>query len=138
MEVGVSIRSGYAATSPREGAPRMIEEVRSAYEATLDSLFIGDHHVNASPYYQNVPMLGRLLAEWPDRDVGALFQLPLWNPVLLAEQVGTLAAATTGRFVLVAAIGGTIDQFTGDGLQPPHAPFRVRVESLGHPITSGR
>jgi alkanesulfonate monooxygenase SsuD/methylene tetrahydromethanopterin reductase-like flavin-dependent oxidoreductase (luciferase family) len=93
----------------------MVEEIRSAHGAGLDSLFIGDHHVNATPYYQNVPMLGRLLAEWPDRDAGALFQLPLWDPVLLAEQVGTLAALTTGRFVLVAAIGGASAQFDGMG-----------------------
>ncbi|HEX2564828.1 MAG TPA: hypothetical protein VHK25_12975 [Acidimicrobiales bacterium] len=33
-------------------------------------------------------MLGRLLAEWGDRPAGALYLLPLWNPVLVAEQVG--------------------------------------------------
>ena len=40
---------------------------RRATTPGLDSLFIGDHHNVPVPYYQNVPMLGRLLAEWDDR-----------------------------------------------------------------------
>ena len=70
----------------------MIERARAAADAGLDSLFIGDHHNVPVPYYQNVPMLGRLLAEWDDRPAGALFLLPLWHPVLVAEQIGTLAS----------------------------------------------
>jgi alkanesulfonate monooxygenase SsuD/methylene tetrahydromethanopterin reductase-like flavin-dependent oxidoreductase (luciferase family) len=58
------------------------------------------------PYYQNSPMLGRLLAEWDERPAGALYLLPLWNPVLVAEQVGTLAAIASGRFIMQCAIGG--------------------------------
>ena len=65
-------------------------------DAGLDSLFVGDHHNVPVPYYQNVPMLGRLLAEWDDRPAGALFLLPLWHPVLLAEQIGTLASIARG------------------------------------------
>ena len=34
-------------------------------------------------------MLGRLLAEWTDRPIGCLFLVPLWHPVLMAEQIGT-------------------------------------------------
>ena len=71
--------------------------VSGAREAGLDSLFLGDHHAVPVPYYQNVPMLGRLLAEWGDRPAGALFLLPLWNPVLVAEQIGSLAAIAAGE-----------------------------------------
>jgi hypothetical protein len=35
-------------------------------------------------------MLGRLLAEWGEAPAGCLFLLPLWHPVLVAEQIGTL------------------------------------------------
>ena len=75
----------------RAGARWMVERARAAADAGLDSLFVGDHHNVPVPYYQNVPILGRLLAEWDDRPAGALFLLPLWHPVLLAEQIGTLA-----------------------------------------------
>src|SRR2546422_7621640 len=89
----------------------MIERARAAWEAGLDSLFLGDHHATAVPYYQNVPMLGRLLAEWGDRPAGCLFLLPLWNPVLVAEQVGTLAALARGRFILQCGLGDDESQF---------------------------
>ena len=91
VRVGTSLRSGYVIDDARAGAQWMIERARAARDAGLDSLFVGDHHGVPVPYYQNSPMLGRLLAEWDERPVGALYLLPLWNPVLVAEQIGTLA-----------------------------------------------
>ena len=122
MHIGVSERSGYGVDDARSGARWMVERVRAARDAGLDSLFLGEHHSTGGTYYQNVPMLGRVLAEWGDRPVGALFLLPLWHPVLLAEQVGTLASLTPGRFVLQCALGGGDDQFGGMGV-----PLRGRV-----------
>jgi alkanesulfonate monooxygenase SsuD/methylene tetrahydromethanopterin reductase-like flavin-dependent oxidoreductase (luciferase family) len=115
MRIGVSLRSGYGALEPREAARRMVERTRAARAAGLDSLFVGDHHVAGSSYMQNVPMLGRLLAEWGDRPAGALFLLPLWHPVLVAEQVGTLAAIAEGPFVLQVGLGDGEAQFAGMG-----------------------
>lgn len=111
MRVGVSLRSAYAVRDPREGARWMIDRAAAARDAGLDSLFVGDHHAVGVPYYQNAPILGRLLAEWDDRPAGALFLLPLWNPVLVAEQVGTLAAIARGRFIMQCAIGADEAQF---------------------------
>jgi hypothetical protein len=71
---------------PRQVARWMIERTAAAHRAGLDSLFIGDQHVSPAPYYQNTPMLGRLLAEWGNAPAGCLFLLPLWHPVLVAEQ----------------------------------------------------
>jgi alkanesulfonate monooxygenase SsuD/methylene tetrahydromethanopterin reductase-like flavin-dependent oxidoreductase (luciferase family) len=100
----------------RAGAQWMVERARAAAAAGLDSLFVGDHHNVPVPYYQNVPMIGRLLAEWDTRPAGALFLLPLWHPVLLAEQVGTLASIAQGPFVLQCAVGGGAEQFEAFGL----------------------
>ncbi|MCU1467863.1 MAG: Alkanesulfonate monooxygenase [Actinomycetia bacterium] len=111
MRVGVSLRSAYPPMDVRLGARWMIERARAAADAGLDSLFVGDHHNVPVPYYQNVPMLGRLLAEWDDRPAGALFLLPLWHPVLVAEQIGTLAAIAGGPFILQCAVGGGEEQF---------------------------
>jgi len=122
MQIGVSERSGYGLADARTGARWMIERTRAARDAGLDSLFLGEHHATGGTYYQNVPMLGRLLAEWGDRPAGALFLLPLWHPVTLAEQVGTLASLTRGRFILQCALGGGDEQFGGMGV-----PLRGRV-----------
>ena len=94
----------------------MIERARAAREAGLDSLFVGDRHVTGDSYFQNSPMLGRLLAEWGDAPFGALYLLPLWHPVLVAEQVATLAAIAGGRFILQCAIGDGAEQFAGMGV----------------------
>ncbi|MDH3643498.1 MAG: LLM class flavin-dependent oxidoreductase [Gammaproteobacteria bacterium] len=105
MRIGISVCSSYTVEDPREGARNMIERARAARQADLDTLFVGDHHVTPSPYFQNVPILGRMLAEWGDKPAGALFLLPLWNPVLLAEQIGTLAAIAEGPFIMQCGLG---------------------------------
>jgi alkanesulfonate monooxygenase SsuD/methylene tetrahydromethanopterin reductase-like flavin-dependent oxidoreductase (luciferase family) len=116
MQIGVSLRSAYAVDA-RTGAQWMVERAEAAAEAGLEWLFVGDHHATGGgAYYQNVPVLGRLLAVWDERPAGALFLLPLWHPVLLAEHVGTLAALTSGPFVIQTAIGGGRRQFDGLGV----------------------
>jgi alkanesulfonate monooxygenase SsuD/methylene tetrahydromethanopterin reductase-like flavin-dependent oxidoreductase (luciferase family) len=116
VRIGISLRSAYGPMDARQGARGMIERARAAHDVGLDSLFVGDHHNVPWPYYQNVPMLGRLLAEWGDRPAGALFLLPLWHPVLVAEQIGTLASIASGRFIMQCAIGGGAEQFGAFGI----------------------
>jgi alkanesulfonate monooxygenase SsuD/methylene tetrahydromethanopterin reductase-like flavin-dependent oxidoreductase (luciferase family) len=124
MRIGISLSSSYNVEDPREGARWMVERAAAAEQAQLDSLFVGDHHVTPQTYYQNVPILGRLLAEWGGRPAGALFLLPLWHPVLLAEQVSTLAAIARGRFVVQAALGYGEEQFDGMGVPMRQRPSR--------------
>src|SRR5207244_10075259 len=64
MRVGISLTSNHPdVTYPRQGARWMIERAAAARRAALDSLFVGDQHVSPTSYYQNTPILGRLLAE---------------------------------------------------------------------------
>jgi alkanesulfonate monooxygenase SsuD/methylene tetrahydromethanopterin reductase-like flavin-dependent oxidoreductase (luciferase family) len=93
----------------------MIERAAAARRAGLDSLTIGDRHAMGEPYYQNGPMLGRLLAEWGDLPAGCLYLVPLWHPVLMAEQIGTLAAIHTGPFIVQTGVGGGRQQFSAMG-----------------------
>lgn len=116
MRVGVSLATSLDVADARVGARWIVERARAASEAGLDSLFVGDHHVEAArPYYQNSPTLGHLLATWSGPAAGALFLLPLWHPVLVAEQVATLAALTDGRFILQCSVGRGRRQFAGMG-----------------------
>ena len=130
MRIGVSLTSAYGAGDPRAGARMMIERAAAARRADLDSLFVGDHHATPGPYYQNVPIMGRLLAEWSDKPAGCLFLLPLWNPVLVAEQVGTLAAIAQGRFILQTGLGDDEAQFLAMGASLKTRPSAFE-ESLG-------
>ncbi len=123
---------------PREGARRMIDRARAAEQARLDSLFVGDHHSTPQAYYQNTAIMGRLLAEWGDRPFGALYLLPLWHPVLLAEQVGTLASLGRGRFILQCAIGPGRSPVPGDGGRSQGAPVALRAVARDPAPTVGR
>jgi alkanesulfonate monooxygenase SsuD/methylene tetrahydromethanopterin reductase-like flavin-dependent oxidoreductase (luciferase family) len=127
VRLGVSLKTAYLVDDVRAGARWIVERAAAARDAGLDSLFVGDHHAVPVPYYQNTPLLGRLLAEWGDAPFGALFLLPLWNPVLVAEQVGTLASLGRGRFILPLAVGGR-DQF---------APMGVHVRHRGKQFEAG-
>jgi alkanesulfonate monooxygenase SsuD/methylene tetrahydromethanopterin reductase-like flavin-dependent oxidoreductase (luciferase family) len=116
VRVTTSLNSAYAVDDGRVGAERMVERARAAHAAGLEGLYLGDHHATPVPYFQNAPMLGRLAAEWPDRRFGALYLLPLWHPLVVAEQVGTLATLGTGTFVFQCALGGGEDQFGPMGI----------------------
>ena len=127
MRIGVSLRTAFLVDDVRVGARWIVERAAAARDAGLDYLLVGDHHATPVPYYQNTPLLGRLLAEWGDGPFGALFLLPLWNPVLVAEQVGTLASLGRGRFILPLAVGGR-DQL---------GPMGVRVQHRGRQFEAG-
>ena len=105
MRIGISVSSSHNVADPREGARNMVARARAARAANLDSLFIGDHHVTPFPYFQNTPILGRMLAEWGDKPCGALYLLPLWHPVVLAEQIATLASIAEGPFIMQCGLG---------------------------------
>ncbi len=130
MRIGISVTTALRAPDARTGARWLVERAAAAREAGLDSLFVGDHHsTRPMPYYQNVPVLGRMLAEWGDAPAGALFLLPLWHPVLLAEQIATLATLHEGRFIMQCAIGPDDNQFPALGVNVKHRPSRFE-ESL--------
>jgi alkanesulfonate monooxygenase SsuD/methylene tetrahydromethanopterin reductase-like flavin-dependent oxidoreductase (luciferase family) len=123
MGVGISLTSNHPdIKDPRQGARWMIERAAAARRAALDSLFVGDQHVSPTPYYQNTPILGRLLAEWGEAPAGCLFLLPLWHPVLVAEQIGTLAAIAQGRFIMQCGLGWGEDRFAAMGVNNKTRP----------------
>jgi alkanesulfonate monooxygenase SsuD/methylene tetrahydromethanopterin reductase-like flavin-dependent oxidoreductase (luciferase family) len=146
MRVGISLTSNYpVGTDPRQGARWMIERAAAARRAGLDSLFIGDQHASPTPYYQNAPMLGRLLAEWGEAPAGCLFLLPLWHPVLVAEQIGTLAAIARGRFIMQCGLGWGEARFAAMGVTMKTRPsaFEEALEIVrrllaGEAVSSAR
>lgn len=105
MKIGISVSSTHEVADPQKGAERMVERAKASREADLDSLFVGDHHVTPFPYFQNSVILARMLAEWSDKPFGALYLLPLWHPVILAEQIATLSSLAPGPFIMQCGMG---------------------------------
>jgi alkanesulfonate monooxygenase SsuD/methylene tetrahydromethanopterin reductase-like flavin-dependent oxidoreductase (luciferase family) len=139
MRVGISLTSNYPdAKDPRQGARWMIERAAAAHRAGLASLFVGDQHVSPTPYYQNTPMLGRLLAEWGEAPAGCLFLLPLWHPVLVAEQIGTLAAIARGPFIMQCGLGWGEARFAAMGADIRTRPSASEAQAvLQHALSRG-
>jgi alkanesulfonate monooxygenase SsuD/methylene tetrahydromethanopterin reductase-like flavin-dependent oxidoreductase (luciferase family) len=126
MKIGVSLTTAFPLTlDAREVARRLVERAAAIRAAGLDSLFVGDHHNTPGHYFQNVPTIARLMAETGDMETGALFLAPLHHPVLMAEQVGTLAALAQGPFTIVMAAGYGEEQFAPFGVSLRNRPSRL-------------
>jgi alkanesulfonate monooxygenase SsuD/methylene tetrahydromethanopterin reductase-like flavin-dependent oxidoreductase (luciferase family) len=129
MRVGISIGTTFDVSDHRVGPRSVLEQALAAARAGLDTLSMGDHHATGPrSYVQNVPMLGRVLAEWDTRPAGCLFLVPLWHPVLMAEQIGTLAAMASGPFIIQVGSGGGSGQFEAMG---------VRLSDRAHLLEEG-
>ena len=121
MRIGLSASSTSSLPS-RHAARHLLDRVRAARTAGIDTLTFGDSHNRSGVrYFQNVPTLARSLAEWdPQRPAGCLFLVPMWNPVLLAEQVGTLATFHDGPFIVQTGLGGDAASFARFGVAVEH------------------
>ena len=118
MGRGSSIGTTFSGDDHRAGPRSVLAQVGAAAAAGLDSLSVGDHHATGpAAYLQNIPMLARALALWDQRPAGCLFLVPLWHPVLMAEQIGTVAALTDGPFVVQTGLGGGSHQFAAMGVR---------------------
>lgn len=92
MDLGYSITTAVPPeTDATAFADTIVERTRAAADAGFDSVQVGDHHSwDGTSYLQSIPMTARL-AGVIDRVV-PMFLLPVWDPIVVAEQVGTLAA----------------------------------------------
>lgn len=120
MQLGYSITSAHGLDRSPEAATReVLDRVRTAREAGIDYVQAGDHHATPYHYLQNVPISARIAAEI-DR-VASLFLLPLYDPVLVAEQAGTLDAIVP-EFDFWVALGWREEAFAAHGV-----PYRERA-----------
>lgn len=121
MNVGYSITSAYSLTDrPADIATGILERARLAEAAGFDYVQCGDHHVQRDAHYvQNIPTIARLSGVFDH--VACMVLLPLYNPVLVAEQIGTIGAFAD-RVDFWCAIGYGREAFDAFGV-----PFAERV-----------
>ena len=101
-----------------EQAANLIEVAAAARRAKLWCLLVGDNHA-APPIYGNmfqpVPTIARLSAVTGSMSVGMVLLAPFYHPLLLAEQIGTLAAFVDAPLVVTFAAGGAPQAFGAFG-----------------------
>jgi len=127
MRLGYSITSFFGAdVSPAGAATAVLDRVETAAAAGYDYVETGDHHaVGGGGYLQSVPTAARL-TEHVDH-VAVMLLLPLYHPVSVAEQVGTVAALADEVDVWLA-VGGGADQF---------GAFEVPLAERGRRLVEG-
>jgi alkanesulfonate monooxygenase SsuD/methylene tetrahydromethanopterin reductase-like flavin-dependent oxidoreductase (luciferase family) len=95
-------------------AQNLVEVARAARASNLWGLLVGDNHAIPPQYanlFQPVPTLARLSAETGPMMVGMVLLAPFYHPLLLAEQIATLAAFVDAPVVVTFASGGAAQTF---------------------------
>src|SRR5262249_9631416 len=103
-------------------------EVAAARAAGFDGLLFGDSHAVPASYanaFAPVPTVARLLAVTGTMPVGMVLLAPFYQPIVLAEQLGTLAAFAQAPLIVTLANGGRSQTFDAFGI-----PMRSRSRRL--------
>jgi len=133
MPKGAFIERPMGAYAPDEQARNLMEVASAARAAGLDALLTGDSH-GANPGYaaafSPLPTVARLMSVTGDMPIGVVLLAPFYHPVLLAEQVGTLAAFAQGPLIVTFVLGGRPQQFQAFGMEE-----RSRVGRLLETVT---
>ncbi len=102
-----------------EQAQHVLEIAELASEAGLSALLFGDHHAVPATYansFSPIPTIGRIMAVTADMPLGVVVLAPFYEPVVLAEQVATLAAYAAAPLVVVLVNGGNPRTFSSFGI----------------------
>src|SRR5499426_2086849 len=120
MPKGAFIERPMGAYAPEDQAKNLMEVAAAARAAGLDALLTGDSHA-ANPAYaatfSPLQTVARLMSVTGDMPIGVVLLAPFYHPLLLAEQMGTLAAFAEGPLIVTFALGGRAQQFQAFGME---------------------
>lgn len=132
MELGIILGNIPTDVSEREHFDSILRQAHAAQEAGMTHILIGQHfHFEGSRWFQPVPVLARLAGEL-DSHVRLATQIligPLYNPVMLAEELATLDVVTGGRLSVGLGLGYIPKEYDTFGI-----PFSQRGARLGEII----
>jgi alkanesulfonate monooxygenase SsuD/methylene tetrahydromethanopterin reductase-like flavin-dependent oxidoreductase (luciferase family) len=130
---GAFVERPLGAYAPDEQARNLMEVASAARAAGLDALLTGDSHA-ANPDYATtfspLPTVARLMSVTGTMPIGVVLLAPFYHPMLLAEQIGTLAAFSQGPLIVTFVLGGRPQQFQAFGMEE-----RSRVGRLQEVVT---
>jgi len=133
MPKGTFIERPLGAYSPEEQARNLMEVAAAARAAGLDALLTGDSHAADPGFaaaFSPLPTVARLMSVTGDMPIGVVLLAPFYAPLLLAEQIGTLAAFASGPLIVTFVVGGRPPQFQAFGMEE-----RSRVGRLEEVVT---
>jgi alkanesulfonate monooxygenase SsuD/methylene tetrahydromethanopterin reductase-like flavin-dependent oxidoreductase (luciferase family) len=131
MPPGSFIERPLGATDAGEQARNVLEVAAAARAAGLDGLLYGENHAVPAAFansFAPIPALARLMAVTGEMPVGLVLLAPFHHPILLAEQIGTLASFATAPLIVTLANGGRAQAFEAFGISM--ASRAARLEEL--------
>jgi alkanesulfonate monooxygenase SsuD/methylene tetrahydromethanopterin reductase-like flavin-dependent oxidoreductase (luciferase family) len=131
MPPGSFIERPLGATDTGEQARNVLEIAAAARAAGLDGLLYGDNHAVPAAFansFAPIPTIARLMAVTGEMPIGLVLLAPFYHPIVLAEQIGTLAAFATAPLIVTLANGGRAQAFDAFGI--PMASRAARLEEL--------
>ena len=131
MPPGGFIERPLGATDTGEQARNVLEIAAAARAAGLDGLLYGDNHAVPAAFansFAPIPTLARLMAVTGEMSLGVVLLAPFYHPIVLAEQIGALAAFATAPLIVTLANGGRAQAFEAFGI--PMASRAARLEEL--------
>ena len=125
---GGFIERPMGASDTAEQARNVLEVAAAARAAGLDGLLFGDNHAVPDSYansFAPVPTVARLMAVTGAMPVGMVLLAPFYQPIVLAEQIGTLAAFAQAPLIVTLANGGRTQTFDAFGIAMSSRARRV-------------
>ncbi|WP_028472395.1 LLM class flavin-dependent oxidoreductase [Nocardioides alkalitolerans] len=119
MQIGVILGDVHASVSPRDHLDGLLRQVEAAQRNGISHITMGQHFLYGDlRWLQPIPTLARIAAELDEHVTLAttVVQVPLYHPVMLAEDLATLDILTRGRLVVGAGAGYREDEFTALGV----------------------
>ncbi|MDT9591696.1 LLM class flavin-dependent oxidoreductase [Nocardioides zeae] len=119
MQIGVILGDVHASVSPRDHLDGLLRQVEAAQRNGITHITMGQHFLYGDlRWLQPIPTLARIAAELDDHVTLAttVVQVPLYHPVMLAEDLATLDILTRGRLVVGAGAGYREDEFVALGV----------------------
>jgi alkanesulfonate monooxygenase SsuD/methylene tetrahydromethanopterin reductase-like flavin-dependent oxidoreductase (luciferase family) len=133
VQIGVILGDVSASVSPRDHLDGLLRQVEAAQRNGLSHITMGQHFLYGDlRWLQPIPTLARIAAELDEHVTLAttVVQVPLYHPVMLAEDLATLDILTRGRLVVGAGAGYREDEFTALGIDYTQR-FRMFDEAIG-------
>ena len=115
MELGILISDVPRSWGAKKQFDSLLRQVEAAQRNGFTYITIGQHFLYGDlTWLQPVPVLARLAAEVDPkvRLVTTILIAPLYNPVILAEELATLDVVTEGRLTVGLALGYRTEEFT--------------------------
>jgi alkanesulfonate monooxygenase SsuD/methylene tetrahydromethanopterin reductase-like flavin-dependent oxidoreductase (luciferase family) len=103
-------------------AAHLLEVTQAANNAGMWALLVGDNHAVTPVFancFQPIPTIARLSAVSGPVQVGAVLLAPFYHPLLVAEQIATVAAFVDAPTIWVFAVGDSARAFAAFAI-PKH------------------